>query len=117
MQVRRISPHEVELRAGDEPVCDFCSSTPVTYSFDAVPHRMDESAEPEHWSADAWAACEECARLVDEGRREELAVRSVDMLLRRSPQMRVVPRRELLREITQVHARFWLAKRGSSRPE
>jgi hypothetical protein len=61
--------------------CDFYGSTEIVCGFagpETVVHF--EGKEPANWHnmGDGWAACEECATLMEGGRLEDLANRAVD---------------------------------------
>ena len=64
----------------DREVCDFCTAEPThrryaCRNFVWLNHTMFA-----HESIGAWAACEQCARLVDEGRWSELTERALARL-------------------------------------
>lgn len=103
---------DIEVKAHDEIVCDFCSSTPVTYSFGAL-NFPAETSSIEVWSRGDWAACDACARLVQGEHRQALAERSVLTFLEASPEMKD-HREDLLTAITKTHERFWLARQPSN---
>lgn len=54
-------------------LCDFCSGQPVLWSYPCRDFQFPEGIG----SAGAWAACAECARLIDADQREALAQRAV----------------------------------------
>jgi hypothetical protein len=57
--------------------CDFCTAEPTHRLYACRNFMFLKHAMFAHESIGAWAACEECARLVDEGRWSELTERAL----------------------------------------
>lgn len=105
-------------------VCDFCS-TPVTADdawtcaardFDTglpAGTLVDGTPVNQH-SAGAWCACRRCVSLIRAGRREALARRAVDSLLRRNPELRG-QRQVMLRGMRELQDDFWSHREGEPR--
>lgn len=63
--------------------CDFCSDRPVVAAYPCRDFTLPDC--PEIGSRGAWAACAECARLIDTDQREALASRAWRRLIDRIP--------------------------------
>jgi hypothetical protein len=75
----------------DNPICDFCSSSDVTWSYDAADYILDEK-----WgSRGGWAACDECHDLIEADDRLGLARRAVDAFFLLNPGTGKTDRMEL----------------------
>ncbi len=60
-----------------EPKCDFCSTSPISRSYDAAPIHIDVGSAFVHFCDTRWAACSICASLIDQNRWDDLTERSV----------------------------------------
>lgn len=60
-------------------LCDFCDSPDVVRSYDAAPVVMKMANADLYFCDSRWAACDVCARLIDEDRWDELSRRSFDL--------------------------------------
>lgn len=99
----------------DQIICDFCSSTPVRWSYPA----RDFSARhtpgvPDFGSEGAWASCDPCAALVNAGDRDGLAERSANLFRRKYGE--TMPKAKLLDELRSLHDRFWSNREGTPTP-
>lgn len=101
-----------------EDICDFCSSTPVRWSFPA----RDLSARkipgvPDFNSEGAWMACEPCAALIRQGDRVALAERGAEQFVKKYEDIpRALPRALLLAELRDLFDRFWSNREGAPTP-
>lgn len=103
-----------------EDICDFCSSTPVRWSFPA----RDLSARkipgvPDFNSEGAWAACEPCAALIRACDRDGLAERATEQFVKKYGGRdipRALPRALLLAELRDLFDRFWSNREGTPTP-
>lgn len=63
------------------PVCDFCLDVWPKWEYGCADFILQEIPDPYGgpcWaSANGWLACEECARLIDENRTDELMTRKI----------------------------------------
>lgn len=87
-------------------ICDFCSSPDVVWSYPAADFVLSDTGQA---SEGAWAACHECAELVQAGDREGLLKRSLSGF----PEFMREPVRSHVREL---HRRFFDAREGSAAP-
>jgi hypothetical protein len=62
-------------------------------------------------SVGAWAACEECHRLIEAGDRKGLAARSLDELIFQCPEAAIAAP-ALKEELRQLHALFFANRAG-----
>jgi hypothetical protein len=97
--------------------CDFCSRPGVAVSYDAVDFDTGnkERDGASHVSRGGWAACQECADLIEADDREALADRSMESygeLRSNTPEHRARVRQAL----RDVHDEFYRHRRGPGRP-
>lgn len=94
-----------ELRASDEPICDFCSTPNPTRHFICRDFPMDKSpGMPELRSLGEWIACSACGALIDAGNWNGLLMRAVDRLSEKYAGM--MPRRILTDTVKRSHDLF-----------
>lgn len=104
-----------------ELICDFCTAPVTDSAWDFPADDIDYggpmigpgATEPIEGSVGSWLACDECARLVTDGRRGRLARRAVDRLNDLAPEWVAIE--GYVRTIVmarQMHDRFWRARRG-----
>jgi hypothetical protein len=105
-------------------LCDFCGielRANWVWEFEADDFEYDGPREtPDgtliEGSQGGWLACEDCTPLVRDGKREELAVRTVERVLTMVPVAdRGESRKRLLDEIRRLQDRFWSRRRGRER--
>lgn len=97
-------------------LCDFCSQQPVCWSYPCQDFEFPEGIG----SVGAWAACAECARLIDTDQREALAQRAVHVADRNlifgwtgpTP----IPEEAVIARMRDVHARFFAHRHGEPVP-
>lgn len=87
-------------------VCDFCASPEATHVYHAKDFTAYEVAGYVGKSTGPWAACSDCARLIEADDRQQLANRSVVTLMR-SMGFPKSMRPQLLAQTRQIHARFF----------
>ncbi len=79
----------IDVKPEGEVVCDFCASTPVRWRYPCLDHESwGFSKQRSGWgfplhgeSKGDWAACDKCRALIENGKWEKLARRSVSRLL------------------------------------
>lgn len=109
---------ELRPQPGENLLCDFCSGTPVVAAFDVIRDVAIQVPNIPASTDDAWAACETCCALVEAEDRDALLERSIRTFFERSGSPRVPQiERELRQYIRQLHAQFFLARRGPAVPE
>lgn len=87
--------------------CDFCMQ-PATRTFpanDVVISFADEDVD--HLSVGAWAACNACATLIDQGDRDALVRRGVEEIQKATG----MDSGEALARLRVIHRAFWSSKR------
>lgn len=92
-----------------EPVCDFCTRTPAPWTYPARSVAMPADLGPYrvHVSVTDWAACEECAALIEADDRVTLATR---IELQCPPEHEAFVRHHLL----EMHTlQFWNVRDGA----
>jgi hypothetical protein len=91
---------DVEVRT-DEPICDFCSTRQVGWSYFARDFRV---ADPDlGWgSRGGWAACDSCHEYIEANDRKRLAQRSAELFFKFNPQ---IPDDAKMRKIILDHVR------------
>ncbi len=99
-------------------ICDFCSSPDVRWRYPARDHdcwavlSLDEENNLESKTArsvGAWAACEECSKLIEAGDKAGLLRRSVETC-ERDP---LDPEKKITAiVIADIHAGFWANRTG-----
>jgi hypothetical protein len=90
-------------------LCDFCDIEPLVYRLpcpDYVALIVCGELSTEQAFSGGWSACDECARLVQEDRREELSRRSAETYYEVSPEDHS-PQEENLLLIRAVHEAFF----------
>lgn len=91
-------------------VCDFCTAPHPTWRFPADNFDMDTPNEHVSWgSVTDWAACDDCKRLIEQGRWRQLANRTLD---HRPFQLSVEVKREVRIRIMEMHQQFSRARKG-----
>ena len=104
----------------DRPICDFCSDPAVVKSYACGDYVISDSWSPDGQpkvdlgSKGGWAACRECARLIDEGEQAALMERSLFTFYQRYPEVNDSERirRELKKFLYDLHKEFWERKRA-----
>lgn len=90
--------------------CDFCSSRGVTMSYPC--ENMEFGETTIHTTGvGGWAACALCSDLVERGRRDLLAKRSVDVAMEHRPELRADPG-FVRRGVNMLHGAFWKGRTG-----
>lgn len=97
--------------------CDFCSQPDPTWLCPCVPYSdgLRDAQGRVHWSGPDWLACEACAELICQGRRDELWQRgmvAVARALRKSGHS-VPP--QLAAIVRGMHDGFWSHREGPPR--
>jgi hypothetical protein len=102
----------------NEIQCDFCGSQHVVWSFPARDFALDCAAKllgiPIIGSRGPWAACPECAALVEGGERGPLCLRSLVHLCGPPPDAEVAM--ALVRIMAEIHEQFFAARTGPAVP-
>lgn len=71
---------------------------------------LEENRRVQRISTEGWAACADCAQLVQAGDEEGVIDRSVDRLQRTNPRWGVLPRPEARSAIAQMQRRFFVIR-------
>lgn len=99
------------------PVCDFCSDPRIVTDYDCsdyvIPVTGPDGKTMKLGSKGKWAACAQCAAIVDRGDQEALLQRSMECLFLKHPEW---PREGYVIEGTikflqDLHEEFWRRKR------
>ena len=93
--------------------CDFCSAPGPLWAYPARDFVAYLALPLVGESVGAWAACEECHRLIEAGDREGLAVRSLDELIFRCPEAAIAAP-ALKEELRQLHELFFANRVGTA---
>jgi hypothetical protein len=93
----------------EDLVCDFCATPKPTRKYLCAPFVMMTLLGVEHFSDNAWAACETCGEMVDADQWEDLAQRSVDTMPD-LPRLLLSEKQEYLEMLRVVHQKFREAK-------
>lgn len=103
---------DVEVVSGD-PMCDFCSSPEVAWSYDA---RDFEVVEPEvHWgSRGGWAACEACHNFIEAHDKKGLCEHSVKMFYEIHTDMADIPKAFVRAQVMMMHEVFFTVRVGGA---
>lgn len=92
----------------EDSICDLCAHPAPNRTYPAVDVVIDLGDDgPLHLSEGGWAACEDCARLIDADDRDGLADRCLVELQRRSG----IPSAELLPMLRVILTAFWSSRR------
>jgi hypothetical protein len=91
--------------------CDFCSAPEPIWAYPAKDFVVYLALPLVGESLGAWAACEECHRLIEAGDREGLVVRSLDELIFRWPEAAIAAP-ALKQELRQLHELFFANRVG-----
>lgn len=79
----------ITIETPSKEICDFCCSFPMHTLYDAPDFETAGFSVPEMGmvakSIGHWAACEECAALIDANKWDELTERAVSFFLRKNP--------------------------------
>lgn len=98
-------------------ICDFCSAVPVVAAYPCCDFVIPETPAG---SRGAWAACVECADLIDRGQREALAYRAACLadrnLLSGGPALLSLPETEVLPLMRALHQLFFTHRNGDPVP-
>jgi len=87
--------------------CDFCSDVPVATHYEVPGFRVDlDDPGVIAYSEGPWAACAECAALIDKGDRRGLAERAA----RRLGPLYGIPKGPALQQVRRFHDHFWERK-------
>ncbi len=96
----------------EQPICDFCSEPQVRWSYPARDFVDVGLVTPTgilvSESVGAWAACEECHRLIEAGDRDALLRRSIQNFIR----FYGVPLPDLGGDIVRIHNQFFAHRSG-----
>ncbi len=93
--------------------CDFCSAPGPLWAYPATDFIAYLALPLVGESVGAWAACDECHRLIEAGDREALAVRSLDELIFRCPEAAIAAP-AFKEELLQLHALFFANRAGAA---
>jgi hypothetical protein len=82
-------------------ICDFCVQASLVKAYACSPFVYLKGTPMEHWSCDHWAACQDCACLIDAGKWGALADRAARAFVRqhRLPQTEIVPVRQQMNNL------------------
>ena len=95
------------------PKCDFCSAPEPVWAYPARDFVAYLAMPVVGESVGAWAACEECHRLIEAGNREGLAVRSLDELVMQRPEIALAAP-ELKERLSMLHSLFFANRVGTA---
>lgn len=93
--------------------CDFCSAPEPLWAYPARDFVAYLALPLVGESVGAWAACEECHRLIEAGDREGLAVRSLDELIFQCPEAAIAAP-ALREELRRLHEMFFANRVGTA---
>ena len=93
-------------------LCDFCGDEHAVWFFPAGTFVIDDK----HGSLGAWAACTACHALIQADEREKLSEAAVRRLELKNGRLPRDMRREVVRKVTAMHAKFWAARLGAPYP-
>jgi hypothetical protein len=109
------------------PICDFCSSPDVRWSYPCRDHNRQAHAEAliqrpdgslrveemdiEGFSHGGWAACSACHALIQRGDRDRLARRSAKRMIRNNPDIPLVLS-NATEHVRRLHDQFWANRDG-----
>lgn len=102
----------VELLFPSTPRCDFCSDPEIVKSYECHPHVMEEHDLGDmllvSHTNDPWAACAQCASLIDAGDLRGLVQRGFARYYELHPeQFGRYPAGELIAELERTYRRFF----------
>lgn len=86
--------------------CDFCSAPDPTWKYPCEDFILEGT---HHGSEGAWAACDDCAALIERNDRDGLALRSIESY----PLRDYIPRGRLRRMMAKLHRHFFRKRAGS----
>jgi hypothetical protein len=89
-----------------EPICDFCSGTPVVARYRAEDFIVFANDIAISESVGDWAACAACEALVDAQRWDDLITRAVEQFFVVHPDMKDMPMEFVRDFLTQTYARL-----------
>jgi hypothetical protein len=90
------------------PVCDFCCEGEPVTGFPCRDFAIVNAEGPNARYDGGWAACRECAELVEADSRERLVDRSVESFIRQYPAIAATfPPGQLTCDIRRRHRGFW----------
>jgi hypothetical protein len=105
----------LRLGANEFPVCDFCSAEQVVKDYDCVdyliPVTNPKGQTIELGSTGKWAACVQCAKLIDENNREGLLQRATTTFCANHGISMEIGE-GLLGFIQELQEKFWKGRRG-----
>jgi hypothetical protein len=106
---------EDDMAAAGGMKCDFCSSPSITRLYDALDHVALRVSGFDLASEGAWAACDDCATLIDANDREGLLARSLDSFFDLNPQIprNLLTRQALEQVLREIHRQFFAHRRNS----
>ena len=91
----------------ENAVCDFCSATPVEWSYPATTFLSDQFSE---WgSAGSWAACQPCHDLIEADDYDALGSRSIEKY-----EIPLECRWEVRKSLLRLHSQFRAARTGDA---
>jgi len=103
----------------DTAVCDFCSDPRIVKDYDCpdylIPVTGPDGRTVELGSAGKWAACQQCAEIIDRGDKTTLMQRALQVFLLKQPSFikddpQVVE--GTAKFLHDLHEKFWEGKRG-----
>lgn len=87
--------------------CDFCSAVPAVRAYKTVDFVMHQIKGAEAISTEGWAACQECAALLDQGDEEAVIDRACDRLRRVNPMWGALPRHAARSIVAELQQKFF----------
>ncbi|HEU4753404.1 MAG TPA: hypothetical protein VFU47_09885 [Armatimonadota bacterium] len=92
--------------------CDFCSATPAVRAYRTPDFVLEDVTAPggriQRISTEGWAACADCAALIDAGDEEGVIDRSTDRLRRTNPRWGALSRPQARAAIANMQRRFFV---------
>jgi hypothetical protein len=90
--------------------CDFCSGPKPTWKYPCEDFVL---AGTVLGSDGAWAACDECASLIEQNDRKGLAARCLETFHLVHPDAQYLPRRSVRKTLEEIHRYFFRHRDGS----
>lgn len=103
--------HEFETVEPTTPVCDFCSTPNVSWMYPCKDFKAPVVPGLLKWASSSyWAACNQCHKAIQAGRRDDLAYRSAKRAKRKGGTS--LSMLELKTHIRGLHDKFWANREG-----
>lgn len=94
-------------------VCDFCNSPHIKWEYPAISAQVHDYGNIKTASIGGWAACEDCAELIESKDKEGLLNNTIASFMDYSPfPLPSYAIDSLKRFMREVHGVFWLCKFG-----